>query len=208
MKIFITLLLVALCTFPNSVGAKASPQTRDTWRSVRTNTLFVIDNADAEKLRQVAAWLEFFHRAFGRLVSRNVLESSVPTTVIVFRDDQSFQLFKPTYRTANLAGYFQPGDDMNYIAISLDPRDRDPYGTAFHEYVHLHVKDNIPGAPLWLNEGLAELYESLQFSGNEALIGTPVFNHLYVLRQAELLPLKTLFSIDTNSPHYNELEKA
>ena len=30
------------------------------------------------------------------------------------------------------------------------------------------LKDNVPGAPLWLNEGLAELYGSMQFSGDEA----------------------------------------
>jgi tetratricopeptide (TPR) repeat protein len=207
MKIFITLFLVALSTFPSRV-IQATPQSRDNWRSVRTNHLFVIGNAEAENLRQVAVWLEFFHRAFGRIVSRNVIDSSVPTTVIVFRDDASFRPFKPLYqgRPANLAGFFQPGDDVNYIAISLDPGDRDPFSTAFHEYVHLHVKDNIPGAPLWLNEGLAELYGSLQFSGNEALLGVPLPYARY-LRQHELLPLNILFSIGTNSEHYNEDDK-
>src|SRR5919106_985412 len=165
MKTVITLLLAVLCAFPSS-GTQAMPysQARDTWRSVRTNNLFVIGNADPEKLRQVAAWLEFFHSAFGRLVSRNVLESSVPTTVILFRDDASFLPFKPLYqgRPANITGYFQAGDDVNYIAISMDPRLRDPFRTAFHEYVHLHVKDNVPRAPLWLDEGLAELYGSMQ----------------------------------------------
>ena len=199
MKFFITLLLAAVCAFP---------QSRDSWRSVRTNHLFVIGNAEAEKLRQVAVWLEFFHRGFARVVSRNVIDSSVPTTVIVFRDDASFRPFKPLYqgRPANLAGFFQPGDDVNYIAISLDPGDRDPFSTAFHEYVHLHVRDNIPGAPLWLNEGLAELYGSLQFSGGEALLGVPLPYARY-LRQHELLPLTTLFSIGSNSEHYNEDDK-
>ena len=208
MKFFITLLLACLCTFPNGVGARSYLQTKDTWRSVRTNNLFVIGNAEPEKLRQVAVWLEFFHRAFGRVVSRNVIDSSVPTTVIVFRDDASFQPFKPLYqgRPANLAGFFQPGDDVNYIAISLDASERDPFRTAFHEYVHLHVKDNIPGAPLWLNEGLAELYGSLKFSGSEALLGAPL-PYLAYLRQVELLPLTTLFSIGTNSEHYNEDDK-
>ncbi len=203
MKIVVALFLAVLCSFPTL------PQSRDPWRSVRTNNLFVIGNADAEKLRQVAAWLEFFHSAFARLVSRNVINSSVPTTVIIFRDDASFVPFKPLYqgRPANIAGFFQPGDDVNYIAISLDPRDRNPHSTAFHEYVHLHVKDNIPGAPLWLNEGLAELYGSLEFSGNEALLGAPLFHYLGLLREQELLPLKTLFSIGTNSPHYNEQDK-
>lgn len=199
----IALVLIALFTF-SSITA----QTRDGWHSVRTNHLFVIGSADADSLRRVAVWLEFFHAAFARIISRNVIDSSVPTTVIVFRDDASFMPFKPDYqgRPTSISGFFLPGDDVNYIALSLDPRG-DPYATAFHEYVHLHVKDNIPGAPLWLNEGLAELYESLQFSGNDVLIGTPKPGFLFLLRQFEMLPLKTLFSVGTDSPHYNERDK-
>lgn len=209
MKILISLLLVVLCALP-SAAIRANTQARDTWRSVRTNNLFVIGNADAEKLRQVAVWLEFFHAAFGRLVSRNVIDSSVPTTVIIFRDDASFLPFKPLYqgRPANVAGYFQPGDDVNYIAISLDPGERDPFSTAFHEYIHAHVNDNIPGAPVWLNEGLAELYGSIQFSSGEAVVGAPLTYYIRYLRQQELLPLTTLFSIATNSEHYNESDKS
>ena len=200
-----TALVIALLFTFSTITA----QTRDGWRSVRTNHLFVIGNADPESLRRVAVWLEFFHAAFARLVSRNVIDSSVPTTVIVFRDDMSFTPFKPVYngRPASVSGFFLPGDDVNYIALSLDPRG-DTYGTAFHEYVHLHVKDNVPGAPLWLNEGLAELYEALEFSGNDAIIGQPDPDYLYLLRQREMLPLKTLFSIGTDSPHYNERDKA
>lgn len=204
LKTPIALVLVAVFTF-----STITAQTRDGWRSVRTNHLFVIGNADAESLRRVAVWLEFFHAAFARVISRNVIDASVPTTVIVFRDDASFTPFKPVYggQTRAISGFFLPGDDVNYIALSLDPRG-DTYATAFHEYVHLHVKDNIPGAPVWLNEGLAELYESLQFSGSDALIGTPKYGYMYLLRQVELLPLKTLFSVGTDSPHYNEQDKA
>src|SRR4026209_571581 len=150
MKTLVTLLLALSVAATGSWtrGASFPPirQTRDNWRSFRTNQLLVIGNADAEKLRQVAAWLEFFHSAFARLVSRNVLDASVPTTVILFRDEASFTPFKPLYqgRPANVAGFFQPGEDVNYIAISLDPGERDPYSTAFHEYVHLHLRDNVP----------------------------------------------------------------
>ncbi len=94
MKTLITLLLV-LCTF-SSVRPVAAVQSRDTWRSVRTNNLFVIGNADPEKLRQVAAWLEFFHSAFARLVSRNVLNSSVPTTVVIFQGRRVVHSFQTT----------------------------------------------------------------------------------------------------------------
>ena len=204
MKLFIALFLVVLLTLPTTAAA----QSRDTWRSVRTNNLVVIGNAEPEKLRQVAVWLEFFHSAFGRLVSRNVLDSSVPTTVIVFRDDASFTPFKPLYqgRPANVAGYFQPGDDVNYIAMSLDLHERDPFSVAFHEYVHLHLRDNVPGVPVWLNEGLAEFYGSLQFTGGEAVLGVTL-PYMRLLRSQELLPLETLLSIDQRSPHYNEQDK-
>ena len=205
MKVLITLLLALLCSLPTGV-VSATAQTRDNWRSVRTNNLFVIGNAEPDKLRQVAAWLEFFHSAFARLVSRQVLDASVPTTVIIFRDDDSFTPFKPGSK--NITGYFQPGEDVNYIAIALDPRDKDQFSTAFHEYVHLHVRDNIPEAPLWLNEGLAELYGSIQFSGSDALLGAPIAYYLRLLRSQELLPLSTLFSVDTRSAHYNEQEKS
>jgi tetratricopeptide (TPR) repeat protein len=207
MKILIAFLLAIFIATPH---VATTAQTRDNWRSVRTNNLFVIGNAEPEKLRQVAAWLEFFHSAFARLVSRNVLDKSVPTTVVLFRDEASFTPFKPLYqgRPANVAGFFQPGEDVNYIAISLDPGERDPFSTAFHEYVHLHLKDNVPGAPLWLNEGLAEFYGTMQFAGGEALLGAPLAQYIRLLREQEMLPLATLFSIGTNSPHYNEQAKS
>ena len=215
MKFYISLLLALLNFLPATpiraevFASTVVAQAKGTWRSVRTNNLTVIGNADAETLRQVAVWLEFFHAAFGRLVSRSVFDASVPTTVIVFRDEASFIPFKPLYqgRPQNVAGYFQPGEDVNYIAISLDEEARLPFHTAFHEYVHLHLKDNLPGAPLWLNEGLAELYGALQFSRGEALLGAPILPHVGLLRRQELLPLTTLFQIDHSSPHYNEQEK-
>ena len=83
-----------------------------------------------------------------------------------------------------------------------------PYDTAFHEYVHLHLKDSLPGAPLWLNEGLAEFYGALQFARGEALLGAPILPYVYLLRSSELLPLTTLFAIDGRSPHYNEQDKS
>lgn len=217
MKIVITTLLALVVAMPyhgssaRVLLASGAVQTRDSWRSVRTNNLFVIGNTDSESLRQVAAWLEFFHVSFERLVSRSVGRSSAPTTVVVFRDEASFLPFKPLYqgKPLNLAGYFQAGDDMNYIAILLDrnERQRDSYSTAFHEYVHLHLRDNVPGVPLWLNEGLAEFYSSMQFSDTEATIGAPIGFYLRLLRAQEMLPLTTLFSINNDSPHYNEQEK-
>src|SRR6185295_13910885 len=113
LKTPISFVIAFLLTF-----STITAQTRDGWRSVRTNHLFVIGNADADSLRRVAIWLEFFHAAFGRIISRNVIDASTPTTVIVFSDDASFTPFKPGYQgqPTSISGFFLPGDDVNYIA--------------------------------------------------------------------------------------------
>ncbi|MGH9906724.1 MAG: hypothetical protein ACRD8U_14210, partial [Pyrinomonadaceae bacterium] len=166
MKVFVVagliVLLLAPCRLPIAIAAFDSArstshvaplhtaQSSGKWRSIRTNNLFVVGNADEEDLRQVAVWLEFFHTTFAQLISRPVIDASVPTTVIIFRDDASFIPFKPIYqgKPVDLAGYFQAGLDMNYIALSLERGSGSTLKTAFHEYVHLHLRDNVPNAPL------------------------------------------------------------
>ena len=107
-----------------------SAQTSNTWTSARTNNLFLISNAGEEEMRKAAVWLEMFHEAFGRLLSRSVVDSSVPTTVILFKDDASFMPFKPLHqgKPANVAGYFQPGQDVNYVVFSLERGERSLFG--------------------------------------------------------------------------------
>ena len=179
------------------------------WTSVRTRNLFLISNVSASELRQIASWLELFHSATSGLLSKRVFNSSIPTVAIVFRSNREFEAFKPLYRgkPAELAGYFQPGDDVNYIAISLDPTNREPLSAAFHEYVHLFVKDNLPNCPLWLNEGLAEFYSTAELSNGDAVVGAPIPSYINLLRSSELLPLSSLLSVNHSSAHYNERDK-
>lgn len=222
MKVFVVagliVLLLAPCRAPIAIAAFDSArstshvaplQSSGKWRSIRTNNLFVVGNAEEEDLRQVAVWLEFFHTTFAQLISRSVLDASVPTTVIVFRDDASFVPFKPIYqgKPVDLAGYFQAGLDMNYIALSLERGSGSTLKTAFHEYVHLHLRDSVPNAPLWLSEGLAEMYGSIVHANNEAVLGAPIPFYVRLLGRQEMIPLKTLLSIGFDSPHYNEEDK-
>ncbi|HKE57754.1 MAG TPA: DUF1570 domain-containing protein, partial [Pyrinomonadaceae bacterium] len=185
----------------------AQPAVTGNWTSVRTRNLFIISDASASELRQVASWLELFHAAVSGLTARPAFNSSTPTVGIVFRSRQEFDQFKPLYqgKPAELAGYFQPGDDVNYIAIPLEPGE--PLYSVFHEYVHLFVKDNLPNAPLWLNEGLAEFYSTAAIGSGEATIGAPIASYVRLLRSSDLLPLKTLFSVNSDSAHYHDRDK-
>ena len=197
----ICLCLLALVSQHNTVAAK------DTWVSVRTKNFLLIGNGGAKDVKAVGLKLEQFREVFTRLFPNMKFNTPVPTTVIVFKSDSSFAPFKTK---ANSAGYFQAGPDVNYIALTTDTRGGfdNPFETIFHEYTHLLVNNTFRNAPLWFNEGLAEYYSTFSIADDQKVVlGSPIGNHVYLLRQNKMLPLRTLFEVDYKSPHYNEANK-
>jgi tetratricopeptide (TPR) repeat protein len=130
----------------------------------------------------------------------------VPTTVIVFKSDSSYRPFKVN---ANDAGYFQPGLDVNYITLTAEGRgEQDPFTVIFHEYTHLLVENSNGNVPTWFNEGLAEYYSTFSITDDQKVVlGKPITNHVFRLRENKMLPLRTLFQVDHKSPYYNERDK-
>ncbi|HEY0077534.1 MAG TPA: tetratricopeptide repeat protein [Pyrinomonadaceae bacterium] len=204
-------LLVCLCTplLPPARGATK----RAEWTRVRTKNFLFVGDADERDLKHLATRLEQFRQLFSRLLSSDYFDSTVPTTIVVFRDDASYRPFKPLYQgePGDAAGHFQSGADVDYVSFSIDQRRRgSPYFIMVHEYVHLLVKNNFRNAPLWFNEGLAEYYSTLQASdgGRKLTLGKAIPSRLQTLRTSDrLLPLETLLGIDHESPFYNERDK-
>lgn len=210
MKRFASLLMTAVCCLLIA-SASAAVMAKDTWTSVRSKNFSLIGNASEKDIRQVAIRLEQFRDAFTRLFPKLKYNSTTPTTVIVFKSDDAYKPFKPVHqgKVAAVAGYFQPGPDMNYITLSTERRDENLYHTIFHEYVHLLLENTMRNVPVWFNEGLAEYYSTFQVTkeDKQAVLGRLIPNHVLYLREQRLLPLQTLFTVDHHSPHYNEREK-
>jgi hypothetical protein len=100
---------------------------------------------------------------------------------------------------------YQRGRRGDYIVMrSLSPRH---YRVAVHEYTHFVVEHAGMKLPIWLNEGLAELYSTMQPQGGECLIGTPEPARLFTLATKRRLPLETLVAVDESSPYYNDPDK-
>lgn len=191
------------------IGAgQQTAHARDTWTTVHSKDFTLVGNASEKDIRQVANRLEQFRTVFGLLFPAIPLNSPVPTTVIVFKSDSSYKPFKVN---PNVTGYFQPGEDVNYITLTTEKASEDqPFRTIFHEYVHLLV-ENTMGAtvPLWFNEGLAEYYGTFDMrdENRRVILGDLVSNHVLYLRDNKLVPLRTLFTVDYKSPYYNEGNK-
>ena len=205
MKRFAFSLAVSICLF--LVVSQHTPvAAKDTWVSVRTKNFFMLGNASEKDIRRVALKLEQFREAFTNIFPNIQVNTPVPTTVVVFKSDASYAPFKPGQY---VAGYFQPGPDVNYITLTTEVRgEQDPFTVIFHEYTHLMVNNTFANAPVWFNEGLAEYYSTFSISDDQKVVlGNPIVNHVLLLRDNKMLPLKTLFEVDQKSPHYNERNK-
>ena len=198
-------LVVSLCLL-FAVAQHTPVAAKDTWVSVRTKNFLMLGNASEKEIRRVALKLEQFREAFTIIFPNVRFNTPVPTTVVVFKSDSSYAPFKPN---ANTAGYFQSGQDVNYITLTTEVRgEQDPFTVIFHEFTHLLVNNTFSDAPVWFNEGLAEYYSTFSITDDQKVVlGKPIGSHVFLLRQNKILPLKTLFAVDQRSPYYNERDK-
>jgi hypothetical protein len=61
--------------------------------------------------------------------------------------------------------------------------------------------------PIWLNEGLADLYSSLELHGQQAMVGRPLESRVMTLSQQQWMDWNALFAVRYDSPFYNEKDK-
>ena len=201
-------LSIAFC-FLTILPAQHPASAKDTWTSVRSNNFFLVGNANEKEIRQVATRLEQFRDVFSRLFPGMNFRSPVPTTVIVFKNDSSYTPYKPKAdgKTVAVAGYFQPGREINYITLTTENRGGDTYSTIFHEYVHLLVNNTLgkTTVPPWFNEGIAEYYSTFDIEDDRKVyLGNLIHYHLELLRTSELFPLDQLFAVDYASLERNK----
>ncbi len=200
------LLLTLLCVFVLGVSVQASAA--DTWITVKSKNFHLVGNASEKQIRQVATKLEQFRETFRQIFPRLKLTQSIATNVVVFKTDYDYRPFKP--KDANgktidsIAGYFQPGKDVNYITLAIDNDMDGSYGIIFHEYVHFVLENNFGKGevPAWFNEGLAEYYQTFKIENDQTVtLGIFQQNHLFLLQQNSLMPLKEFFELDNYSLH-------
>jgi tetratricopeptide (TPR) repeat protein len=204
-------LALASLVFMCLLAAPRAAAARDTWTSVRSQNFFLVGNASEKEIRQVATRLEQFREVFTKLFDNVNFNTPVPTTVVVFKNDSAYKPFKPVAdgKPVEVAGYFQPGDDVNYITLTPERAGgaENPYGTIYHEYTHLLVNNSSgPGAaPPWFNEGLAEYYSTFAIEDDRKVyLGRLIDYHLRLLRGQKLIPLSQLLAVTHYSLERNK----
>ena len=197
--------------FPASAALpKEVPLVQRAWFAARTAHFNVFSCGEPQQVFRVAAQFEQFCDAYSSLAGAQAV-ASPPISVLVFPDHESMKPFLPLYQgqPENLAGFFNHGTDENLIVLSLPGAhaDNEQFSVIFHEYTHLLLRRNDRIWPLWLKEGMAEIYSTFTTSGNTAYIALPIEHHLRLLENMSWLPLAQLFAVNNDSPDYNERDR-
>ena len=123
---------------------------------------------------------------------------STPVRIIRFRSPKEFEPYRP-FKAAAAFYMSSPKRDL----IVMGTPGRQTKNAAVHEYVHLLVKHSGAELPVWLNEGMAELYSTLEPQGKQVAFGKAA----RVLGDRQWLPIRELISVDYDSPHFDERDR-
>ncbi len=194
------LLFILLVTLAGTV-VEAKPR----WFRMQTEHCEIYSCSSERETIKIAERLEQFR--WGALQITQMRPAYEPPIVMVVFDSESqMRPYAPLYqgKPKEVSGVFSSNPYeatiMVYANTDLDFTMR----TVAHEYVHFLVKSRKLVLPTWLNEGLAELFETLQTDNDKVVFGQAAEDQLRCLRRERLLPLQQLFAIGHNSKEYNE----
>jgi tetratricopeptide (TPR) repeat protein len=198
--------LLALAAAAAAGQADTNALTQRHWFEARTAYFHIYSCGPTQEVARLAARLEQFRDAYSRLAGAQAV-ASPPIIVMAFPDQAAMRPFLPLYqgKPANLAAFFSRGSDQNLIVLPLSSLETGSLKIVFHEYTHVLLRHNQPYWPMWLTEGMAEIYATFEvYGGYHARIGKPIDSHLRLLEHTPLVPLEKLFAVTRESPDYNE----
>src|ERR1700677_1720066 len=164
------LAVLPLCGQTDDVSLAQRP-----WFETRTAHFNIYSCGNWQDTYRIAGQLEQFQRAYALLAGVNAT-ASPPIVVMAFPDHESMMPFLPLYQghPGNIAGFFTRGSDENLIVLAAPESDSRGMEVIFHEYAHLLFRHNDQIWPLWLKEGMAEIYSTFITSGNHVEIARPI----------------------------------
>jgi tetratricopeptide (TPR) repeat protein len=192
----------------------SSAEHRENWTEIHSPHFTVISNAGEHDGRRIALQFEEVRAMFEQLYPKLKVDSGKPTIVFALKNEDSLKLLIPSYgqnsKAMHVGGFYLPSYDKNFAAVRTDITGTGPlsFRSLYHEYTHAFFRYNFRGLPLWLDEGLAELYGNTSIEGKTASVGLPNEYQLRSLQGIQLLPLDQLVSIDHSSPLYNTSDHA
>ena len=145
--------------------------------------------------------LETFERARGIFLNIKALHAppQLPVIIVAFSSAGEYRPYSPK----DFAPAYSTADEQRDYIVMGD-LGADQTRAAVHEYVHVLVRNSGLSIPLWLNEGLAEVYSGMEIRDSKVVIGAIAPDRIRIMGSSDLMHLPVLFKVGVESPAYNE----
>jgi Flp pilus assembly protein TadD len=171
---------------------------KDNWVRVSSPHFELFTDAGERVGRDVVRHFEQVHSFFEQRFQHGI-DLRRKAQVLLFRGEKEYEPYRPN---ASAAAFFHPGEYHDFIVMHTALNDWRPM--AVHELTHLMVHQLTQELPLWLSEGLAELYSNMEPRGSQVLVGRDIPARMRVLAEGGWVDLRTLMAVDHESAIYNE----
>lgn len=184
-------------------GARPDPAAR--WLAVEAPGFVLLTDLDRRHASLLADRLERLRTLLAEITPQ-AITSADDTRVFVLSSRAQYLRFAPRAggrADEKVTGFFQTSIHGDRLVVdgSAEPLGIDdlPFETLFHEALHAWVRRNLPWAPLWLNEGLAEYYSTARIEGERAALGLAKPRHLEWLARERWMPLDDLVAVESTT---------
>ena len=140
-------------------------------------------------------------RGFFRQAWQWEASDPVPVRIVLFRSKKEYLPYRPGEVAA---AFYLSGHDADLIVLVAGNES----SAAIHEYVHLLVRHLGLRLPLWMNEGLADLYSSMRQVSGQFVVDYAPPERIATLRGENWVPLEQVLLAGRDSQHYTERERA
>lgn len=174
-----------------SAHAASSPA----WSVARSNHFEVYSQAGPASARTALDWFEQLRTFFQEQTSLSPTPP-VRLRVIGFASAKEYEAYQ--LRTVSDAYYAGYGNDNYIVMPGLSSHQ---WETAAHEYVHALLHTRGAHLPLWLNEGLADVYSTVRVGEHGSTVGAVNPNRISLLRSSPRPPLGELLDLSDEQFH-------
>lgn len=177
------------------------------WVELQSPHFRVMTNGSEGDARKVALEFEQLRNVFAAQFPSFRLNTGVPLLILAVRDEETAKALDPAqWKKRQLAGVFYVGWEKQYVMLRLDAYGPGAREVVYHEYAHSILHNNTRWLPVWLDEGLAELFAYTRPHAHDTDIGAPTERYS-TLASRTPIPVETLIGVDARSRYYHDADK-
>lgn len=175
-------------------GAAPASAKESRWLSVSAPEFTLFTDLSEKEAKAYAEEFSQYIAALQRYIPVNQ-RLLPPLNIVIFATQREFDRYRlrdASGKMLEVAGYFSRRESWASIGLGGAQMDEDVRRTVFHEGVHWFLSAFEQARPVWLEEGLAEVFSTFQLSKKKGEWGHPIPYHVLMLGQTGLLPIEKL----------------